>query len=52
MPASWASVLLIAAALWILAGFEVVGVVLASIAVVIEVAVGVVYAVRESRTGR
>lgn len=52
MPASWASVLLAAAALWILAGFEVVGVVLASVAVVIEVGVSLAVALSESRTTR
>lgn len=52
MPASWASVTLAAAALWILAGFEIVGVILASVAVVIEVGVSIASAVNESRTGR
>lgn len=52
MPASWASVLLAAAALWILAGFEVVGVILASIAVVVEVVVSIVDAANEPRITR
>jgi hypothetical protein len=38
MPGSWASALLVCAFAWILAGFQIVGVVLASLAVVIEVA--------------